>query len=188
MLVLLGSKNPSKKRSLVGALKELGMKGKVLSFEVDSEVRERPMGIEIVEGAKNRNANLKEIALKENIDYDYLCSIEGGAVIEDSGMPYIISYCVLEDRYGRVNIGKSIALSITRELYEYIRDVGSLNRVIERLQNCENYNQKGGITGYLTNGLFDREKIDRDAVMATFMPFVFSDKIEKLENATKERV
>lgn len=187
MVIMLGSKNPSKKRSLVGALKELNMEGKVLAFEVDSGVRERPMGIEIVKGAENRTANLKEIALEERIDYDYLCSIEGGAVMED-GMPYIISYCVIEDKYGKVNIGKSIALSITEELYEYIRDVDSLNRVIERLHNCENYNQKGGITGYLTNGLFDREKIDRDAVMATFMPFVFSNKIEKLEEATKERV
>lgn len=98
MIILLGSKNPSKKKSLELALHHLNITDyEIITYDVLSNVSSKPIGYEIVRGAENRNKDLKQIAIKNNIKYDYLCSIEGGFSLDENEIPFIVTYCIIED-------------------------------------------------------------------------------------------
>lgn len=71
-------------------------------------------------------------------------------------------------------------------MFDYVKEGKSLNKLIEEINKSENNKQNGGITGYLTNGLYSREKVDKDAIISSFIPFIYSkqrkllnDKIDK---------
>lgn len=187
MKILLGSKNPSKKRSLEKALQELNIYDyEINSYDVSSSVSSKPIGYEIIRGADNRNQELKKIAINNNIDYDYLCSIEGGFSVDENGLPFVVTYCILEDKFGKKSTGKSLGIRISKIMFEFVQKGGSLNKVIE-LINLENNNkQKLGITGYLTNGLYNREKVDKDAIISSFVSFIFSEQKQELERHIKQ--
>ena len=188
MIILLGSKNPSKQKALELALEELQINDyKILSYDVPSGVDSKPIGFEMIRGADNRNQALKEIAIKNNINYDYLCSIEGGYSIDENGLPFIVTNCIVEDNTGKKSTGKSLGLRLTKEMYEYIRNGKSLNKVIESITGESNKKQNGGITDYLTNGLFSREKVDKDAVISSFIPFIFKEQRETLIREIKKQ-
>ena len=187
MKILLGSNNPSKKRALEKALQELNIYDyEINSYDVFSSVSSKPIGYEIIRGADNRNQELKKIAINNNIDYDYLCSIEGGFSVDENGLPFVVTYCILEDKFGKKSTGKSLGIRISKIMFEFVKKGGSLNKVIE-LINLENNNkQKLGITGYLTNGLYNREKVDKDAVISSFISFIFSEQKQELEHHIKQ--
>ena len=187
MNILLGSKNPSKKRSLEKALQELNIYDyEINSYDVSSSVSSKPIGYEIIRGADNINQELKKIAINNNIDYDYLCSIEGGFSVDENGLPFVVTYCILEDKFGKKSTGKSLGIRISKIMFEFVQKGGSLNKVIE-LINLENNNkQKLGITGYLTNGLYNREKVDKDAIISSFVSFIFSEQKQELERHIKQ--
>lgn len=187
MKILLGSNNPSKKRALEKALQELNIYDyEINSYDVFSSVSSKPIGYEIIRGADNRNQELKKIAINNNIDYDYLCSIEGGFSVDENGLPFVVTYCILEDRFGKKSTGKSLGIRISKIMFEFVKKGGSLNKIIE-LINLENNNkQKLGITGYLTNGLYNRETVDKDAVISSFISFIFSEQKQELEHHIKQ--
>lgn len=182
MIILLGSKNQSKEKALMLALKELKIVDyKIISFDVSSDVNSKPIGYDIIKGATNRNKHLKELSIEHKIKYDYLCSIEGGYTIDESGMPIIVTYCVIEDKNGNKSTGKSLGLRLTKRMYEYIEKGYSLNQAIEKLCDSRNNKQNKGITGYLSNGIFNREKVDKDAVLLSFISFIYSKERDLLD-------
>lgn len=188
MKILLGSSNPSKYNSLKLALQDLNFSSyQIDAYNVSSGVNSKPIGFEIIRGADNRNQELKEIANKEQIEYDYLCSIEGGFTVDENGLPFIVTYCIVEDKEGNKSTGKSLGLRLTRTMFEYLRSGQSLNKLIEQLSKNENNKQNGGITGYLTDGLFSREKIDKDAVISAFVPLIFKEKRQLLDQEIEFR-
>lgn len=181
MTILLGSKNPSKKNALEKALIELNIEDyKIISVDVPSNTNSKPIGFEIIRGAQNRNIGLKNYAKENNIDYDYLCSIEGGFSIDENGLPFVVTYCIIEDKIGKMSTGKSLGIRISRVMYEYIRDGGSLNKLVEEINNITNNKQNKGITGYLTNGNYNREDVDKDSVISSFIPFIYKEERQKL--------
>ena len=142
MLILLGSKNPSKKNALEKALEKLQIKEyEIISYDVKSGVNSKPIGYEIIRGADNRNQALKIIAKKENIDYDYLCSIEGGFSIDENGLPFVVTYCIIEDKFGKKSTGKSLGIRLSKTIFDFIKNGGSLNKVIESIVCNENNKQ-----------------------------------------------
>lgn len=188
MKILLGSKNPSKRKSLELALKELGIEEyEIVCYGVPSFVDERPIGCEIIRGADNRNQGLKKIAQQEQIAYDYLCSIEGGYTVDENGLPFIVTYCIVEDSNGKKSTGKSLGLRLTKEMFDYVKSGKSLNKLIEEIVGSENNKQNGGITAYLTNNLLSREKVDKDAVISSFASFIFSEQRKELNEKVKEK-
>lgn len=188
MIILLGSKNPSKQKSLELALTELDVSNyKIVSYDVLSDVNSKPIGYEIIRGADNRNQHLKELSKEHKIEYDYLCSIEGEYAVDENGLPFIVSYCIVEDKNGKKSTGKSLGLRLTSEMYEYVKDGYSLNKVIEELSDSLNNKQNDGITGYLSNGLFSRETVDKDAVISSFISFIYSTQRELLNNKIQEK-
>ena len=158
----------------------------ICSFAVESNTSSKPIGYEIIRGADNRNQELKKIAINDNIDYDYLCSIEGGFSVDENGLPYVVTYCILEDKFGKKSTGKSLGIRISKTMFEFVKKGGSLNKVIEKINLENNNKQKLGITGYLTNGLYSREAVDKDAIIASFVSFIYQDEKQKLEQYIKQ--
>ena len=145
-------------------------------------------GYEIIRGANNRNKFLKDYSLKEKIDYDYLCSIEGGYIIDESGFPFVVTYCLVEDRTGSKYIGKSLGLSLSWKMFEYISKGYNLNAAIEKVTGQENNKQTAGITGYLSRDYFKRGPMDKDSVISAFIPFFFKEQRDKLDNYIKSNM
>lgn len=184
MNIILTSTNPSKKRSLENALNELNIIDySIICIKVDSEVSSKPIGYEMIRGCENRNQNAKKYALNHNIDFDYLCSIEGGFESDSNGLPFVVTYSMIEDFDGNKSTGKSLGIRLSKEMYKFVRDGGSLNVVIENI--CENTNnkQKQGITGYLSKGLLNRDKVDKDAIISAFVPIIYQDERTVLNEA-----
>ena len=132
MKILLGSKNPAKKKAVDMALVKLGIQDyDIIPIDVPSNTSSKPIGYEIIRGAENRNLELKEYALENEIDYDYLCSIEGGYSIDENGLPFVVTYCVSEDKLGKKSTGKSLGIRLSKTMFDYIKNGNSLNKVIE---------------------------------------------------------
>lgn len=186
MKILLGSKNPSKNNAVQIALEKLGIsKYEIMSCDVRSDTNSKPIGYEIIRGAENRNLGLKEYAHQNKIEYDYLCSIEGGFSLDENGLPFVVTYCIVEDKYGKKSTGKSLGIRLTREMFNFIKDGGSLNKAIGDILQTENNKQSLGIMGYLTDGLYNRESVDSEAVISSLIPFVYKEQREKLDQYIK---
>lgn len=168
MNILIGSKNVSKERSIKLALNELGYTCvNTKMIEVNSLVSSKPLNEETLIGVQNRNANLYNYAISNNISFDYLISIEGG--YEKVGDAYfIVTYASVRDINGGEYFGKSMGLQITKNMYEWVKAGKSLNSLIEKIE-LNQYNKKeNGITGYLTSGLYKRDIVDKEAVISAF--------------------
>ena len=187
MIILLGSNNPSKKRALEIGLQKLNINNyEILPFTIESDTNSKPIGYEIIRGTENRNKNLKELANKNNIYYDYLCSIEGGFSLDENGLPFVVTYCLIEDKFGKKSTGKSLGIRLTKTMFDYVKKGGSLNRVIEEVLKTSNNKQNLGITGYLTAGLYTREFVDSEAVISSLIPFLCCEERKKINNYIKK--
>lgn len=186
MKVLLGSKNPSKMNALKIALDKLNLSEyEVISFDAPSDTNSKPIGYEIIRGAENRNLSLKKYALDNGIEYDYLCSIEGGFSLDENGLPFVVTYCITEDKSGKKSTGKSLGIRLSQSMFDYVKNGGSLNKMIGDITGINHNKQTFGITGYLTNGLYNRESVDSEAVMSSLIPFIYKEQRETLNQYIK---
>ncbi len=181
MIVLIGSLNPSKIEAVKIAFETLGFREvEFIGADAKSGVPSKPIGFEILRGCENRNKCLKEYAKVNGIKYDYLCSVEGGFSLDENGLPFVVTYAIVENAKGKESTGKSLGIRLNREMYRYVRDGKSLNVVIEGLTKSENNKQGQGITGYLSNGVLSRNNVDVDAVVTALIPLVFEEKYKAL--------
>lgn len=151
-----------------------------------SNTNDKPIGYEIIRGTENRNLGLKEYAINNKITYDYLCAIEGGFSVDENGLPFVVTYCIVEDKNGKKSTGKSLGIRLSKIMFDYLKNGGSLNKAIEEITQTEANKQSLGIMGYLTDGLFNRAMIDSEAVISSLIPFVYKEKREKLEEYIKK--
>lgn len=135
----------------------------IITYDAKSNVDSKSIWYEIIRGADSRNQDLKQYALDNNIDYDYLCSIEGRFSLDENGLPFVVTYCIIEDVLGKKSTGKSIGMRLSKKMFDFVKNGGYLNKVIEKIINNENNKQHQGITGYLTNWMYSREDFDSDA-------------------------
>jgi len=185
MNILLGSENPSKKRAVELALVELGMKDyNIICLSSESDVPSKPIGYEIIRGADNRNRNSKIYADKNDINYEFLCAIEGGFSLDENGIPFVVTYCIVQASSGKKSTGKSLGIRLSKEMFDYIKNGGSLNQLIEEINEDTDNKSKSGITGYLSNGIYDRDIMDKDAVVSAFIPFQY----KKERDALNEKI
>jgi inosine/xanthosine triphosphatase len=185
MNIILTSLNPSKKRSLEMALKDLNIDGfEITCIKVNSNVPSKPIGFEIIRGANNRNHNAKEEISKKNIKYDYLCSVEGGFSLDENGIPFVVTYAIIENAHGKKSTGKSVGIRLRKDVFDYVKNGGSLNKIIDEIDESKNNKEDMGITGFLTNGLYNRDKFDKDAIISALIPFIF----EKNRNLLSEKI
>lgn len=158
----------------------------IISYNASSNTNSKPIGYEIIRGAENRNSDLKKYAIENKIEYDYLCSIEGGFSLDENGYPFVVTYCITEDRFGKKSTGKSLGVRLSKEMFDYLKNGGSLNKAIEDIIQNENNKQTLGIIGYLTNGLYDRENVDSEAVVSSLIPFIYKEQRERLNQYIKK--
>ncbi len=131
---------------------------------------------------------LKEYAIKNEIEYDYLCSIEGGFSLDENGLPFVVTYCISEDKYGKKSTGKSLGIRLTKVMFDYLKNDGSLNKAIEEIMQNENSKQSLGITEYLTNVLYVRESVDSGLVISSLIPFIYREQREQLDHYLKKKL
>jgi non-canonical (house-cleaning) NTP pyrophosphatase len=187
MNIILTSVNPSKRRSLEIALKKLKINNyNIICLKVSSDAPSRPIGYEIIRGADNRNQNAKEEALRQNINYDYLCSVEGGYSLDENGIPFVVTYAIIEDNKGKKSTGKSLGVRLRKDMFDYIKKGKSLNELIEDIIGQDKNKEELGISGFLTNGLYKRDNVDKDAIMSAMIPFIFKENRDILSEKIKE--
>ena len=118
--------------------------------------------------------------------YDYLCAIEGGFSLDENGLPFVVTYCILEDTFGKKSTGKSLGIRISKTMHDYLKEGKSLNKAIEEITKKDKNKQNLGINGFLTNGLYQREDIDSEAVVSSFISFIYREQKEVLDHYIKE--
>lgn len=182
MKIILGSTNVSKQRSILLAMKELGYDDvSIIPVSVNSQVNSKPINAETLVGARNRNKNLYNYCIENDISFDLLVSIEGGYEKIDNTY-FIVTYASILDKNGNEFIGKSNGLQITERMFNYVKDGNSLNKVIENILNNSNNKKDNGITGYLTNGYYRRDVFESSAVIGAMQTLLNSElNYKKLE-------
>ena len=181
MKVVLGSTNVSKQRSILIAMKELEIDDVSIELvNVNSLVSSKPINDETLIGARNRNNGLYNYCMENDISFDLLISIEGGYEQIDNTY-FIVTYASILDQNGNEFIGKSSGLQITENMFNYVKEEKSLNKVIEEILNS-NFYKDNGITGYLTNGYYRRDKFESSAVISAMQTLLnFKSNYKKLE-------
>lgn len=192
MNIILGSENTSKERAIRIALEELNIEDATITkIAVDSKVSSRPIDENTLIGAKNRNQALLEYCKDNNIPFDLLISIEGGYE-EVAGEYYIVTYASIINRDGKEFTGKSEGLAISKQMFEWIKNDKSLNKVIESIMQNKENKRKQGITGYLTQGYYRRDRFESSAVISALLSMInekayriLDDRIESAKKLEK---
>ena len=182
MKIVLGSTNVSKQRSILIAMTELGFDDvSIIPVSVNSLVSSKPINAETLVGARNRNQGLYNYCTENDISFDLLISIEGGyEQIDDTY--FIVTYASIFDSKGDEFIGKSTGLQITENMFNYIKEGKSLNKVIESILGNSSNKKDNGITGYLTNGYYRRDVFESSAVIGAMQNLLNSESnYKKLE-------
>lgn len=180
MKIVLGSENSSKKQSVILALNELEIFDyEILCINANSMVSSKPINDETLLGASNRNRNLMGYCKDNSIDYDLLISIEGGYEQVDNKY-FIVTYASVFNKDGKEFVGKSQGLEITEKMFKWVNNGKSLNEVIEALEGYENNKKKDGISGYLSDSFYKRDKFDSTAVISAIVAMNYEKNYKKL--------
>lgn len=62
--------------------------------------------------------------------------------MDENGLPFVVSYTVIENDSGAKSTGKSLGIRLNRDMYRFIREGGSLNKIIDNLKYVQNNKQK----------------------------------------------
>lgn len=106
--------------------------------------------------------------------------------MDENGIPFVVTYSIIDNKDGKKSTGKSLGIRLSKEMFDYIKKGNSLNKIIEMINNSDNNKQKEGITGYFTNGLYNRDRVDKDAVISALIPFIFKEQRDKIKDKIKE--
>lgn len=79
-----------------------------------------------------------------------------------------------------------MGVRLRKDMFDYIKSGGSLNNLIEKITGENNNKIEQGITRFLSNGFLTRDKVDKDAVISAFIPFLFKDKRDILSKAISD--
>lgn len=176
MKIILGSNNISKKNSIILALNELNITDyEIICVGIDSNVSSKPINDETLVGTLNRNYNLLDYCQKNSITFDLLISIEGGyeQVLDNY---FIVTYASIIDNSGERFVGKSQGLQISKEMFEWVKNGKSLNKVIELIEGCSENKKDNGISGYLTSSYYKRSVFDSFAVISALVTMLNQEK------------
>lgn len=182
MKVIVGSENPSKIEAVRVAFETLLHDDvTIIGCKANSKVGSKPVDEDIVRGARNRNLDLYTFSF----DWDYLISIEGG-IERNNEEYYLVTYVVINSNSGLCSEGKSIGIPVTKSMYDYYRKGNSINKIIDEIVNGTDNKKGSGISGYLSDDIFRRSKMDSEAVMAALLPFVQKEKYDLIDEEIRK--
>ena len=126
----------------------------VMRYDVKSGVPDQPLNKDVFKGAQNR---IKELAKKEDCNWDYLVSCEAG-LINLYGYWFNVQVVMIQSKEGKFGVGVSQGVQIPPK---HVNDIihTSITNVLEKV-----FGRKGGIN-LLTYGRFTRKRLIEDATI-----------------------
>jgi len=171
--VCVGTKNPSKLKGVVSALKLFFDEVSVTCVPVDSGVPPQPVGIEeIFTGARNRALG----SLKSNNECVLGIGVEAG-IYPVGGTYYDVQVAAVADRKGTVTYGLSPSFPIPTKFSSALisRQVRELEVIVDETFGTRNIGEKGGLIKLLTRGRVLREDLTFYAVIMALVPRLNKD-------------
>lgn len=145
MKILMGTKNLGKIEGAKQAFEKYFDNVEIEGVPVSSEVGNQPINEEILIGAKNRVKNLKEYAIKNNIEVDFYISSEAG-ITNLLGEWIDINAVVIEDSKGFQSVGTSQGFPIPNKYIDEIKQT-ELGKVMDKIFSGKELGKgKGGIS------------------------------------------
>ena len=162
MNVFIATKNEGKIEACRRAFSSYFEEVSVTGVSCDSGVGEQPFNQEIIEGCRNRIANLKSYVLSHSYEADYYCAIESG-IQNLFGKWMITNVAVVCDKDGYESCSTSASFPVPEQYAQKIIDT-NLNDVLNSIfeKDEERHNHGGGIE-LLTKGKISRIDLGEDA-------------------------
>lgn len=168
--VAVGSSNPVKVGAARRIFSQFLPEAELVAVDVPSGVSHQPVGeAETDRGALGRARTALAVAAA-----DYGVGLEGGVEFRGEEC-WIIGTCAVVHRDGRFGIGRSAEFRLPPDLAEGVRAGNEVGPLVDRLTGIKNSKQKGGVIGFLTNGLVVREDLFASMVAAALVPFFHPD-------------
>jgi len=126
MQIALGTTSEDKRRIVEKVLKELGIRGVIEQFSVNSEVTEQPLSEkETIKGASNRSRK----ALKNLPEAEIGLGLEGG-LCKINNFWYLVCATVIVDKLGNEYVGVGSKLALPEEVGVKIEEGFQFGQVI----------------------------------------------------------
>ena len=173
MKILMGTKNPGKIEGAKQAFEKYFDNVEIQGVPVSSEVGDQPVNEEIFQGAKNRVKNLKEYAIKNNMEVDFYVSSEAG-ITNLLGDWIDINAVVIEDNKGFQSVGTSQGFPIPDKYIDEIKQT-ELGKVMDKIfEGKELGKGKGGIS-FLTKDAVTRIELTKSAFIMALIGHINGD-------------
>ena len=165
MKINVGTHNPVKVRATRNVLEKIYTTVDVEGIEVDSGVRDQPIGLdETIQGAMNRARNAF-------IGVDLSVGIESGLLaVPHSITGYLdLQWCAIYDGE-RTTLGVSAGFEYPPTVVEEVLKGQEVGEVMDRVTGVEKLGQKTGAVSILTRGLLDRTGNTEQCVLMAMIP------------------
>ncbi len=173
MKVLIGTQNPAKIEGARNTFLKFFDDVEIEGVKVSSNVPEQPFNEEVLQGARNRVAGLKEYAKANGVKADFYVAVESGIV--DYFDEYInFNIAVMENNEGLESVGISQGFPIPERLIEEINEK-SLGKVMDRVFSGDNLGSKAGGISFLTKGQVERKDIVDNAFTMALIKYINGD-------------
>jgi inosine/xanthosine triphosphatase len=165
MKVNVGTHNPVKVRATRNVLEKIYTTVDVEGIEVDSGVRDQPIGLdETIQGAMNRARNAF-------IGVDLSVGIESGLLETPNSITgYLdLQWCAIYDGE-RTTLGVSAGFEYPPAVVEEVLKGNEVGEVMDRVTGVEKLGQKTGAVSILSRGLLDRTENTEQCVLMAMIP------------------
>lgn len=165
MHIFVGSKNPVKINSVIGAASETWPDVVVEGFDVPSGIAEQPKSDkETKQGAINRaKATLYDGLAKYEVDgfeFDDAAvlgvGLEGGVFEDDEGQMWSTVWAVVVDKTGFMEFANGARFMVPDVVADRIRNGEEMGPIISKVVGESDVRKKQGMIGITTKGFVDR--------------------------------
>ena len=171
MKILVGSKNPAKRRAVQEAFSCYLADFTVIGISVKSQVSHQPLNDLTFEGALNRAMALKKIDAQQKLNASFFVGIEGG-VIERYFRWFVFGAICILDSAGQVGFGTSPHFEIPPLVVSRLKHGFTLGEIVDEIMAGNNKEHPGGTIGYFTRGIMKRDEFYRSGVINALVPFL----------------
>jgi inosine/xanthosine triphosphatase len=170
MNVVVASRNPVKISAVREAFsRQFPSAGlNLISVDVESGVSDQPDSDEETrKGARNR----VEQASRAHADADFWVGLEGGVETTDDQL-MAFAWMAVRGPDGSMSEARTATLPLPPAVQELVANGIELGEANDRVFATVNSKQQEGAFGLLTDGLYTREEVYREALIFALVPFV----------------
>ena len=174
MKILVGSKNPVKIDAVEEAFSKYFKNIFVEGIKVPSGVPDQPIEKQVLEGAKNRAAELLKLNNTKKLGAEYFLGIEGG-IAKLTGTWFSFGGICILDKDGNKGYGTSPLFELPKTIIDQLLEGAELGDVMDKLQNEKNTKQKLGAIGYFTNEIMSRKELYVSGIITAMIPLLHKE-------------